>query len=310
MNFINFTKVFAVTSISATLGACGGSADAIGDNDGNEVSVEEAIKANAKPGSFKLYGRPNVTPNRDCDLFTQLDLKADYYSTATLSSGVAGVACEIAAADDKRTYRLKLAETDCGTKIYTGSRTVKGERNEIKITDNRARVCEDVIAAVLIVDETTSSGTVTRYSHVDRPVTVWPADVRTLLAESHGSFRRVPSGSECLPDQAKYSLDIASKKVTWEVCELVNRSTIFTKKSGATTLSKTMLKKITSAAKNVEVSGQTFCGNDKPAMDITVTSSSWGEQKFFDAFYACQGEGTYVNGIDEVLDAFREVVGK
>ncbi len=162
---MNFKVVSAfVFSVSAVLAvACGGadpSADEVGD--GDEVSSEEALKANVTPGTFKLYATPNATPH-GCDIHTKLDLKAATYSTASLEEVVGGM-CMVAVIPNPRTYRLRLAGTSCGSKIYTGSFKKAGKRSEIKITDHRSRMCMDVMPALIVVEETQNGDTTTKYS--------------------------------------------------------------------------------------------------------------------------------------------------
>ncbi len=140
--------------------------------DGDDVSVDEANTAKVTPGSFKLYGQPHAQPNPGCDVHTKLTLAAASFSTATLEEAVGGM-CEIAVMPNLRTYRLRLASTDCGTRIYTGSITKAGKKSSIKITDNRARLCENVIAAAVIVEETVPGFpgpiTTTKYSADGQP---------------------------------------------------------------------------------------------------------------------------------------------
>ena len=88
--------------------------------------------------------------------------------------------CQLAVRPNLRTYRLRLAGTDCGTRVYAGSRKVDGKSFAIKITDNRARLCENVVAAAVIVEETEpgfpGAITTTKYSYDGAPVAP-PADV-------------------------------------------------------------------------------------------------------------------------------------
>ncbi len=173
MNFRAFSKLIVATSSAILIGACsGGAIDSVAD--GDDTSADEALKANVKPGVFRLYSKPHVTPDPACDLYTNLELKAGTYSTATLDDTVGrgglGMRCEIAVAPNERTYRLKLASTKCGTRVYTGSRTRGGKHSEITITDNRAHVvswtaCKDVPKAKIVVEETQNGTTTTKYSH-------------------------------------------------------------------------------------------------------------------------------------------------
>jgi len=168
-------SVFFVAAAAASLAmACTASTeDASSDADADDVTVDEANAAKVGPGSFKLYGAPHAEPNPSCDIHTKLDLKADYFSTASLTEAVGGF-CEIAVFPNPRTYRLRLASTDCGTRIYSGSLKKQGQPYKIKITDNRTRLCENVVAAALIVEETVpgfpGAITTSKYSYDGAPI--------------------------------------------------------------------------------------------------------------------------------------------
>jgi hypothetical protein len=144
--------VLAALTASLSI-ACTAETDDASDGDSDDVTVDEANAAKVAPGSFKLYGKAHATPNPSCDLHTKLELKAAFFSTATLSEAVGGF-CEIAAVPNPRTYRLRLTGTDCGSRLYAGSVKKQGKSFNIKITDHRTRLCENVIPAAIIVEET------------------------------------------------------------------------------------------------------------------------------------------------------------
>ncbi len=124
--------------------------------DGEEQ--EQDITARVTPGTFKLYDAPHAAPDASCDLHTKLELSAGYYSVAKLENALTGT-CELASPPaDLRQYRLRLDSTSCGTRIYAGTRKKDGQTYAVKITDNRARICEDVVAAAVIVEETRPDG--------------------------------------------------------------------------------------------------------------------------------------------------------
>jgi hypothetical protein len=136
-----------------------------------EVSEADVNAAAVAPGSFKLYGVPNADPNPLCDVHTSLTLSADGGSSAHLEEGLAG-ACEIFVIPNARDYPLTLSGVECGTKIYSGSFLRGIERFSVKITDNRTRLCENVIPALIVVEETRDGElgpiTTTKFSH-DKP---------------------------------------------------------------------------------------------------------------------------------------------
>jgi hypothetical protein len=137
--------------------------DAI-EGDGDDVSVDEANAARIAPGEFKLYTEARTAPNPNCDLHTKLVLSATSGSKAHLEEGLEGF-CEIAVVPNPRDYRLRAAGQDCGSRIFTGSFKKDGEKHSIKIIDNRTRLCENVVAGAIEVEETTPRGTVQKYSY-------------------------------------------------------------------------------------------------------------------------------------------------
>ncbi len=309
---MKFITIFSISTMAIFAAGCSGANVVAEQVDGDDVSTEEAMKASVKAGTFKLYNEPRHTPNVGCDLYTQLELKANHYSTATLEEHVGGL-CEIAAVPNSRTYRLRLDGTNCGSRIYKGSITRTGNKYAITITDNRSRLCEDPIPANVVVEETRNGVTSKKYSYDGAPLStsaVWPSDATKLVAQSGGGFFRPgPQGSECSPSQSKYTLDVANKKVVWEVCDVNDGSKPYKKKAGTTVLSSSKLATLEKAARSVEVTDDTVCGADKPFMTITVSSASQGTVKYTDSFYSCQGEGPYVDNISTVFTALRDVTG-
>jgi hypothetical protein len=318
MNTHVISRLFCATATAIVIGACGGDGavdSANSPGDGDDVSTEDAVKANVTPGVFKLYEEAHTTPSPDCDRHTSLELKAAHQSTATFEEVLRG-GCEIMVVPDRRTYRLKLAGTSCGTRVYTGSITKGGDRSEVTITDNRARTCENVVEARVVVEETRFGFTTKQYSSDTAGAErVWPSDAQTLVAQTSGGGGLFdpapPTGSTCRYGAQKYTLDVATKKVAWEVCEVVDDDTPFTTKSGTTMLTTKQLAFVSAAMGNVTLSASTICGNDKPLLSITVTSPSQGVQTFKDSFYACKGgSAPYVDNISDVFDAFRDVLSR
>jgi len=141
---------------------------------------------------------------------------------------------------------------------------------------------------------------------------VWPADAKTLVAQtSGGGFTPPPPpGSNCNIGAAKYSLDIATKKLAYSQCKFVDWNTPLTTVSGNKTLTAAQVAKVDAAMDTVAITTETICGADKPLLTITVSSPSQGTKTFKDSFYSCDGNGPYVDNIDEVFRAFREIVGE
>jgi len=140
------------------------------------------------------------------------------------------------------------------------------------------------------------------------PSPIWPATATKLVAENKGGgyMPMPPAGSEC-SGQSKYSLDMATKKVSWEVCKFTNWTTPFTKETGVTQLDASGMAKINAAMNGLTLQ-QHNCGADKPLLQISVTAGG-ATKTYKDSFYSCMGDGLYVDNIDSVFFAFRDVTG-
>ncbi|HEY8076610.1 MAG TPA: hypothetical protein VIF62_20940 [Labilithrix sp.] len=140
--------MFSILGLVAV--ACGGAGDDSGDDD--DVTVGESNGARVTPGAFEL----DVTPHgvaTACDVHTHLVLASEPTSTATLSEIVGGM-CRLALDPNVRSYRLRLAKTECGSRHYTGSVHDERGTRAIAIDDHRARTCDDVVPAQIVVTET------------------------------------------------------------------------------------------------------------------------------------------------------------
>lgn len=142
--------------------ACGSSAD-----DAAAGDEADSTGSRVASGEFELGDTPHSVPT-DCDVHTHLSLK-DSPSTATLSEVVGGM-CRLAVMPNLRTYKLHLSKTDCGSLSYTGKLK---DGSTIRLTDHRARTCEDVVPAQIVVEETSLAGydstTTTKYSRDPAP---------------------------------------------------------------------------------------------------------------------------------------------
>jgi hypothetical protein len=139
--------------------------------------------------------------------------------------------------------------------------------------------------------------------------TVWPTDRKTLVAETAGGgFTPPPApGSTCGVGAQKYTLDIAARKLAWEVCSFQDWSTPMHMESGSRTLTRAELATVDAAMNAVSITTEEICGADKPFLSISVTSTSQGTKTYADSFYSCMGDHTYVDNIDGVFAAFREL---
>jgi hypothetical protein len=143
---------------------------------------------------------------------------------------------------------------------------------------------------------------------------VWPSDRTNLVAETAGGgfTPPPPAGSQCAIGAQKYSLDLATKKLAYETCKFVDWNTPLTKQSGNKTLTAAQMAKVDAAMQTIKISNNDICGADKPFLSISVTSTSKGTQKFADEFYSCMDTPgqKYVDNIDAIFSAFRDIVGQ
>ncbi len=144
---MKIAHLLSVVSLALVAG-CAAQTDSEGDDQG--VSADEAIKTGLTPGVFEMYGDPGHQPT-GCDVHTKLTLANP--AKATLEQVVGGM-CMIAVMPDLRHYRLHQTGTSCGSKIYEGSFHGKDGLHTIKITDNRSRLCLDLLVAEVISEET------------------------------------------------------------------------------------------------------------------------------------------------------------
>jgi hypothetical protein len=125
-----------------------------------------AMAADFATGSFKLYGEPHHQVNNFCDHGTKLTLdKAAVNGNVAFLENFLHGACEIFVPANPRMYKITSVKDDgCGSTIYKGS--YQGNRGtfEVEIVDNRGRLCENVIPALIVVTEKGPNGEATMYS--------------------------------------------------------------------------------------------------------------------------------------------------
>ena len=134
---LRFASTAAVTLFAMTaLAGCATDADAEDDEQG--VSAEEALKTSVTPGTWKMYGEARHEPTPACDVHTVLDLDNKSGAHARLREELTGT-CKMMVVPNARSYRLALQSTPCGSKVYAGTRTSKGVKHTITVTDHRTR---------------------------------------------------------------------------------------------------------------------------------------------------------------------------
>ena len=139
---------------------------------------------------------------------------------------------------------------------------------------------------------------------------IWPADRTQLVANSPGGgfTPPAPPGSTCTIGLQKYTLDIATKNLSWEKCDWQANDEPLHLVTGSRVISAAELATVDAAMNEVAIATDEICGADKPFLSIDVTSASQGTKTYTDSFYSCMGGGrTYVDGIDGVFGALREL---
>ena len=140
--------------------------------------------------------------------------------------------------------------------------------------------------------------------------TIWPADRTQLIAESPGGgfVPPAPPGSTCTLGVQKYTLDVATRKLTWSRCEWQEDSQPLHLATGSRVVTAAELGTVDAAMNDVAIATEEICGADKPMLSIKVTSSSQGTKTYTDSFYSCTGGNrTYVDNIDGVFGALRDL---
>jgi hypothetical protein len=133
---------------------------------------------------------------------------------------------------------------------------------------------------------------------------VWPADKKELIAENKGGgfVAPPPPGSTCGVGVEKFTFDVATSTLSWEVCKWVDSTTPMHMVTGSKVLTAAQLKKVDAAMNAVKVTHGDNCGADKPLLDISVATATHAAKTYTDNFYECRGGGaTYVDNIDGVF---------
>lgn len=137
---------------------------------------------------------------------------------------------------------------------------------------------------------------------------IWPADATKLVADSPGGgfTPPPPPGSTCAIGKQRFTLDVATKELAWELCDWQGPTQPLHLVTGTKVLSAAEYQSIDDAMRGVTVATEEICGADKPLLTLRV-SSPGGEKTYTDSFYSCWGEGrTYVDNIDAVFGAMRD----
>lgn len=139
---------------------------------------------------------------------------------------------------------------------------------------------------------------------------VWPSDATKVVTRSSGGgfTPPPPPGSTCALGASNVTLDLATRKLDWELCQFIDWKTPLTLVKGSRVVSAAEAASVVLAGKELAVTKNDFCGADKPWMEVKITSAAKGEQSYVDSFYACNGQGlTYVDNIEAIFGAMRDL---
>jgi hypothetical protein len=143
----------------------GGSRLVLTFNGGGSVTcVKGSAPADSK--SFRLYSEPHYKVGGFCDRYVSLKLKQTRSGqVAEMEDGLSGM-CEIVVRPNPRSFTIRTVEDDgCGSTVYSGYRRDEaGDILKLTITDNSNRLCENIVAAPIVVQEETPRGLRRLYS--------------------------------------------------------------------------------------------------------------------------------------------------
>jgi hypothetical protein len=141
-------------------------------------------------------------------------------------------------------------------------------------------------------------------SNTCAPRTVTISGAMKIVASNQGGFLPIsPPGSTCRL-ASSYSLDVATKTLSWELCRSPGPTVPFNLLKGSRVLLAHEFGQIERLLDKVQVGSTNNCGADAAKKSITVSSAA-GDKVFVDAFFACEGGNTtYVENLGEVFAAF------
>ena len=132
---------------------------------------------------------------------------------------------------------------------------------------------------------------------------IWPSNATQMVIRNAGGgfVGPAPTGSECQSGEASFTLTVATRNLAWEKCQ-TSAGDPYTLVKGERTFKNAQVDGLNTALQGVALSTETGCGADKSSLSLTVTTPT-GEHEYLDDFYACNKTGTYVSGLDQLLQA-------
>jgi hypothetical protein len=98
-----------------------------------------------------------------------------------------------------------------------------------------------------------------------------------------------PPGAQCTPYSGRYTLTVAGRTLTWDICqrqpEGANPS--FVKETGTRTLGADEWSALQPTLQKLVVGNTKVCGADKPFVELTVSTGD-GDLVYGDSFYGCE----------------------
>lgn len=187
------------------------------------------------------------------------------------------------------------SETACGATIYCATPTAtcgavpRCDPGDEEVNDLTSCAAGDCYSR-------TTCGSTIECRHA----AAWPSDASRFVALDEGGGEAAPPPNmPCVYGAAQYTFTLSSRTLEWTRCDTT--TTPFAKKSGARTLTSAESDQVVSQVSALRISMATACGADKSLRQVEVRSASRGDQTFYDSFYACQKQGTYVDGIDSLF---------
>lgn len=136
---------------------------------------------------------------------------------------------------------------------------------------------------------------------------IWSEDVTKIEGETKGGgfMRPAPAGSECTMGAEQYSLDLASRDLTFVTCK--TSQSPYKKQNGSKRLTPAAVRTIVETVKAASiVTDRDGCGADKPFKTVSLTTPA-GSKTYQDSFHACAGRtGTFIYEIDAIVSAMRD----
>lgn len=288
------TSLFLVVILASSTFACAG---ASGDDDQGstvEGQDEAALSATAKKIAGSYASQGSVRP----PTFQSLQLQPDGSFNATIDTGIR---CITAPCDSSA---FIYGTYTAGSKTITLKALDGAEASEYYGRYNYVRSIEGGLFLTR-----TKRGWSGWSDDLARAPGILPSDASKIVAESPGGgfAPPPPPGSNCAIGQQKYSLTVSTRRLTWTTCEWAEGQPLQSE-TGARTLSRSQVNHILDVTRAASITtDQNRCGADKPFLSVSITSPS-GTKKFVDSFYACNGgNSTYIDGIDPIFGAFRDV---